>query len=229
MLDFVSRENAVFEAIQAVADAGIEFVVGGYGVSAFQHRYSIDADLLVQAKDLTELAKVLERSGFRQTLAKELHGTYAGVFQRWTKQGPLPVFVDLLADALVVRQTDAEWSFDYVKKHSKKRLIQGIEKQVTALVPEKELLIAMKLHSARLTDVRDAVALFRGTSVEKILVHLKRGNEAKLAQSFEKAAKELEKKQFADSFKGVFATKHFDASAIQELKTLVLTAGRELK
>ncbi|MFH0973792.1 MAG: hypothetical protein V1817_03340 [Candidatus Micrarchaeota archaeon] len=227
---FVSRENAVFEALQVFLDAGPEFVVvGGYGVSAFQRRYSIDADLLVREKDLPEFSRLLANNGFRKTLSKNVGSVYAGVFQRWTKKEGLPVFIDLLVNALVVRQTNAAWSFEYVSTHSRKRLIQGIEKQVKAFVPEREWLIAVKLHSARLTDVRDAVALMNAASEEKIVSHALQGlqggdvnGEKKLAESIRFVERELGKTQFADSFKGVFETKDFDEKSIQTLKNRVL-------
>ncbi len=231
---FVSRENAVFEILQAFLDAGLDFVVvGGYGVSAFQHRYSIDADLLVRGKDLPEFSRVLENRGFGKTLSRNVGSVYGGVFQRWTKKEGLPVFVDLLANALVVRQTGAAWSFDFVSAVSRKRLIQGLEKQVKAPVPEREWLIAAKLHSARLTDVRDAAALMNADSnaafEEKIVFHALQGLQGggvdggkKLAERIRFAEKELGKKQFADSFKGVFETKDFDEKNIQTLKDRVL-------
>jgi len=47
MRDFIDRENQIFEVLQDFDDRGLEFVVvGGYAVSAFQHRFSVDADLI---------------------------------------------------------------------------------------------------------------------------------------------------------------------------------------
>ena len=44
MLDkFAQRENLIFDTLQKFVDAQLDFVViGGYGVSAYKHRFSIN-------------------------------------------------------------------------------------------------------------------------------------------------------------------------------------------
>lgn len=46
--------------------------------------------------------------------------------------------------------------------------IIGIEKEIIARVPSKEILIITKIHSGRLTDFRDVVALSKGIDLNKI-------------------------------------------------------------
>ncbi len=216
---FVERENAIFAALQAFEAEGLGFVlVGGYAVSAYRHRYSIDADVVISPMDLKKFSALLEKLGYRKNKEKKLEA-YGGEFQQWIRVGKvgLPTTVDLLVNALVSRQTDAAWSFEYLKKFSSKRKVEGIEKTVSVLVPEKELLIALKLHSARLTDTRDAVALADGASVEKVVSHALRGEPKKLKASLELAKKEIEKPQFSDSFKGVFETKKFSEKPAKDV------------
>lgn len=52
MSGFVARENHIFDVLDAFKKSCFEFiVVGGYAVSAFQHRFSVDADLLTSSHD----------------------------------------------------------------------------------------------------------------------------------------------------------------------------------
>ena len=46
----------------------------------------------------------------------------------------------------------------------------------SARVPEKELLIAFKIHSVRKADVRDVVVLIEDADIERIAKHSKRGD-----------------------------------------------------
>ena len=70
-----------------------------------------------------------------------------------------PVAVDLLVGSLVCRATQASWSFDYIKRFSAAATISGCGFSVECRIPERELLIAFKLHSGRRADVRDFVML----------------------------------------------------------------------
>ena len=43
---FIRRENKIFEMLQEFLNNDLDFIViGGYGVSAYKHRFSIDADI----------------------------------------------------------------------------------------------------------------------------------------------------------------------------------------
>ncbi|MFQ5405594.1 MAG: hypothetical protein ACE5DI_00340 [Candidatus Micrarchaeia archaeon] len=226
---FVERENAVFSALQAFEAEGLDFVlVGGYAVSAFRHRYSIDADIVINSADLEKFSVILEKLGYRKHAEKKLEA-YGGEFQQWLQEAKrMPTTVDLLVNALISRQTNAAWSLDYLKKFSSKRKVEGIEKAVFVLVPEKELLIALKLHAARLTDTRDAVALAEEINVEKVVTHALRGNQKKLAKILRAVEKELKKPQFSDSFKGVFETKKFNEKTIKQVQLIIQQLEKQI-
>jgi hypothetical protein len=65
--------------------------------------------------------------------------------------------------------------------------------------------IAVKLHSGRLTDTRDVVALIDGADLQTVERHIERGNREKLQQVLENVAETAKDPDFEDSFKGVFA------------------------
>ena len=166
MSGFVNRENEIFEVLQQFKAEGLEFVVvGGYGVSAYQHRFSVDADLVIQSNDLEEFTQVLEEQGFEKDTDRDL--VYSGRYLAYVKDEELPVTIDLLVDELQCRQTDASWSYQYFKNHSVEKTVEGSEESVRVQVPTEELLTAVKLHSGRLTDARDVVALIEDANLEK--------------------------------------------------------------
>ncbi len=132
------------------------------------------------------------------------------------KMNNLPIDIDLLINGLVSRTTDATWGGDYIKKHSIKRKLNNSE----FLTPEKELLIAMKFHSGRLSDTRDIVALMP-YNLEKLKKHLQKGDMDKLKESIKKQSTFLNKPQFEDSFKGIFGPFSFNEKDVQTDKELI--------
>jgi len=197
----LEREQEVIRILTLILNEGFDFIiVGGYAVSTYKKRFSIDLDLIIQEKDLEKFEKFLEKEEYYKHYEKNIALLYGENFKRYEKKmRNLPVDVDLMINGLVSRTTDATWGFDYVKKNSVKRRLNNLE----FLTPSKELLISMKLHSGRLSDIRDIVALMPCNEIE-LKKHLFKGDFEKLKKSMKKQADFLEKPQFNDSFKGIF-------------------------
>lgn len=213
MEELIKKENAIFSVLQKFIDANLDFIiVGGYAVSAFKHRFSVDADIVVQSQDLDKFESVLKKEGFKKTTEKELENMYSSRFIRYEKD---LASVDMLIDALASRSTNASFSYKILADNSTKRKIIGIEKEVTAQVPIKEMLIVTKLHSGRLTDFRDIAALAKGTNLEIIRKFLFIGDLNVVEKNQEKLEKTTKDKNFIDSFKGVFIEKKFDVDIEQ--------------
>ena len=213
MKDLIEKENLVFDILQRFLDEGIEFViVGGYAVSAFKHRFSIDADIVVQAKDLEKFESILKKKGFSKVIEKKLENIYSSGFIRYEKDR---IGIDILIDALASRTTDASFSYSLLSMNSAKRKVIGLEKELIARIPSKELLIVMKLHSGRLTDMRDIAALAKSTNLETIKRFLFIGNLKALQKNMDKLGVVVKHKNFIDSFKGVFIEKKFDIDVKQ--------------
>ena len=68
----------------------------------------------------------------------------------------------------------------------------------------KELIIAMKIHSGRFSDIRDIVALYENTDHDIILKYVKRGDIKRVRDLLRKELVFMESSRFKDSFKGVF-------------------------
>jgi len=206
-MEFIERENEILKTIKSMVEARLDFVVvGGYAVSALaRHRFSVDCDIVVPKKKV-DFESILEKEGFKKHIERAgFDEIYAGEFVSYKKEvGGLPVTIDLLVGSLVCRATQAAWSFEYVKRHSIVANIPGTEASVSCRIPERELLIAFKIHSARRADVRDVVMLRENADFEKVLNHLKKGNIEALKDQIKKIIAALEDKNLVDSLKGVF-------------------------
>ena len=217
MDELIKKENSIFEILQEFANSNLKFIViGGYAVSSFKHRFSIDADIVIKSPDLEIFEKILKKKGLEKTIRKELENIYSSEFIRYEKD---TASIDLLIDASASRQTNAAFSFDFLLKNSKKRKIIGIEKEITALVPKKEILIITKIHAGRLTDFRDIAALARDSDIELIKKYLFRGNIEVVKRNLKKLNETANNPNFIDSFKGVFIEKKFDVD-IEKVKEI---------
>lgn len=182
-------------------------VVGGYAVSGLgKHRFSVDCDVVISKSEWGKTEELLQRLGFERNVEKTgFDETYAGKFLSYKKKvGALPVTFDLLVESLVCRTTGAAWSFDYIKKYSVQAAIAGIETVANCRIPEQELMIAFKIHSARRTDVRDIIMMMVNADLEQVLTHLKRGKTELLKTQVSNIMEMLNDVKLIDSLKGVF-------------------------
>lgn len=223
MEDLIKKENDIFYILQKFIDAKLDFiVVGGYAVSAFKHRFSVDADVVIQSKDLDKFETIVEKEYFKKTSEKEIENIYSSRFLRYEKD---TASVDLMIDAVSARATRASFSYKILLDNSVKKKIIGIEKEISARVPVKEMMIIMKIHSGRLTDFRDIAALAKDTNLQEIRKLLFIGDLNALNDNLKRLAKVVKDKNFVDSFKGVFMEKKFDidmnqVEQISKLKAL---------
>jgi len=221
---FIKRENRILDILQKFIDQELAFiVVGGYAVSSYKHRFSVDADIIIRINDKEKFEEVLRNNKFIKTVVKDLDHVYAPEFIRYETQDKLPVSVDLLINGIGSRNTNASFSFEQLEKYSKKRKIIGIEKEITCLIPDKEILIALKIHSGRLTDMRDIMALSKDIDADVIERFLWIGNTSIVKENIKKILTLINDKGFIDSFKGVFIEKKYDISLkdIEKLKKLI--------
>ncbi|MAF36766.1 hypothetical protein CL622_06635 [archaeon] len=208
---YIQRENIIFEMLQLFIDNGLDFIlIGGYAVSAYKHRFSVDADIVIRKEDLKKFEEILKQKKFKKTISKELDNLYSTEFIRYEIKDELTVSFDLMIGGMGIRQTDSSLSFDTIDKGSSKKTIKGIEKEIRVRTPSRELLIVMKLQAGRLTDFRDIVALSQDINIAEIKEHLKNTDQKILKKHITYLLSLLDKKDFIDSFKGVFMEKKFD-------------------
>lgn len=213
MSGFIDRENQLFDVLKTFSENDLEFlVIGGYAVSAFRHRFSVDVDLVINAEELDQFAAILRRAGYEQAEDRTLE---QGRFVAYQKDDELPVTVDLMVNAVQSRETDATWGYDELAEHAEQVVIEGSDATVRVRIPEPELLVAMKLHSGRLTDARDVVALADQVDFERVEPYLVRGDSEALQTVLERVRDVVTSNDFADAFKGVFAAQALPETRIE--------------
>jgi len=207
-MEFVNREKEILRTLKKLTEHRLNLiVVGGYAVSGLaRHRFSVDCDMVVPKKELSKLEEILSKEGFKQHVRKTgFDKTYGGQFISYKKDiSGLPVTIDVLVGSLACRATDASWSFDYIKKRSIEATVTGTENSANCRIPEKELLIAFKIHSARKTDIRDIIMLRENANWTTVLKHINKGKKEALKEQIQKIIKALEDPKLVDSLKGVF-------------------------
>lgn len=221
---FIKRENRILDTLQEFINKGLEFiVVGGYAVSAYKHRFSVDADIVIKKEDRAIFEEALSRIGFVKTHELNLNHAYASQFISYTLREDLPIAIDLLIDGIGSRTTDASFSFAQLREYSEATKIIGMKKEVVALIPRREILIILKLHSGRLTDFRDIVALSKNLDMELIRKFIWKGKMNIVKKNIQKVVSIVEDEEFIDSFKGVFIEKKYaiDIDEVKRLKELL--------
>lgn len=219
MSGFTARETQLFDILDTFSEADLEFiVVGGYAVSAFRHRFSVDVDLVILAEHLDRFAAHLRAEGYEKTADRPLE---RGRFVAYQKDDELPVTVDLMVDAVQSRETDATWDYGELAERAEPREIEGSETAVTVRVPEKELLVAMKLHSGRLTDAGDVIALADDVDFDRVAAALDRGDRQQLRAVLERVRDVISQEDFANAFKGVFAAQELPEARIEAVETFL--------
>ena len=203
-MSLAEREAELLETLEAVINAGLPYVlVGGWAIAAFNQRFTTDVDVVIPGQAIDDYAALLADRGYEKTAEFERNDRYEGRTIRFEKDIGNPVRFDAMADALGCRQTEAEWSYRYLAQHSvTEELRTG--RPVTARIPQRELLFAVKLPSGRRADARDLVVLATDADFDRIATHLQRGDLEKLTARIDTVLERLTAEGFEDAFKGVF-------------------------
>jgi hypothetical protein len=217
------RSETLLDVLGELAQSDIEFVlVGGYAISQFETRFSTDLDLVIAPDDYDDIVGFLEARGFERQSRLEvppeetIHDREIEFFER-TDGLSHPVGVDILLNGLGCRQTEAEWSYDYLREHSSPTTISGGTRSTTARAVDGELLVAAKLHSGRKTDLADVLAAIPSIDLDGVETHLHRGDAAALREQLSDAEKFIEAGGLDHRFKSMFGRSSADATDIETL------------
>lgn len=223
------RQDELIETHRAIQEAELPYVlIGGWAVSAFQARLTMDLDMVIPSSALDEYERVLDDIGFVKELDADVSNIYEGRMIQFEKQvGEHSVAFDALVGAVRCRQTDAEWSYEYIENHSVRKPLK-IAPDLESRIPEPALLFALKLHSGRRADARDLVVIGSSVIWKNIERHVHRGDPALLKDSIDQILAEIQKDQFRDSFHGVFRQDKLDESDVDELQDFLEQLRGEL-
>ncbi len=126
--------------------------------------------------------------------------------------------MDILVNGLGCRQTEAEWSFDYLRTHSSPTTISGGTRSTTARAADGEVLVAAKLHSGRKTDLADVLAAIPSIDLDLVGTHLHRGDADALREQLSEAHAFIEEGGLDHRFKSMFGQ---SSASTEDIETLL--------
>ncbi|MGD0478453.1 MAG: hypothetical protein ABSB29_09855 [Nitrososphaerales archaeon] len=217
-LNLISREAEVLKTLRAIHQMREKFtLVGGYAVNAYSTlpRYSVDCDIVVANPQLEKFLSFFKSRDYTEK-GTIYRNEIEGIATRKLVKGPgeEQVSVDLLVDGVRCRQTGAVWKEEEVSKTSKELRVTSVNGSALSSVASRELLIAMKLHSGRDTDLRDVVMLTRDANWERVRELCHRGSTEKLISQLRRDVETLGERQFEDQLKSAFASKQNESQRI---------------
>lgn len=220
-MSFSDRSDALIELLEDLDANDYRYVlVGGYAVSAFNARFSTDLDVVVAPDEKEEFVAFLEARGFEQRDSHEKQWFYDTEVLEYEKRvaPQQPIGFDVLVNGLGCRQTEAQWSFDYLYDHSREQEVSGMTAATTARVVNGAVLVAAKLHSGRETDLRDVLAVAEEIDLETVTPHLHRGDEGALRTQLEHGQEILQSDDLKHGFRSDFGASAVSAETVTALQ-----------
>jgi hypothetical protein len=217
--DLDSREAEIIRTLSSLPKGFV--VIGGYAVSALSvHRFSVDCDIVVSGKGTKNFAASVRAEGYAKAKsAKGFDDMYQSEVEVYGKDvGGTRVSVDLFINGVTSRRTRASWSYEYVKENSTEAMVAGARNSAEVVVPTKELLMALKIHSGRDVDMRDLVMLSEGVDWDAVLKHASRGEKDALLRQLTDIIGVMGEKQFAQSLRATFSLRRSIDPLISECR-----------
>jgi hypothetical protein len=231
-MSFGDRSDALIELLEQLTESGHQYVlVGGYAVSAFNARFSTDLDIVVAPDSKEEFLAFLEAHGFEETDSHAKQWFYdTEVIEYEKRLAPQqPIGFDLLVNGLGCRQTEAQWSFDYLHNHSQEQEVTGGTVTTTARVIDGAVLVAAKLHSGRETDLRDVLAVAEEIDLETVTPHLHRGDEDALRAQLERGLEILKSEDLKHGYRSDFGASAVSTETVTALQQYLSEQVEQLR
>lgn len=214
--DLAAREAEVIRTLKALGSKSDGFVViGGYAINALtSHRFSVDCDIVTDPKGMQEIARILDAEGYAALSRVRKQAIYGVKMKKYVKPvGARKVSVEVFPKEVSCRQTDGTWSFELVMQNSARLRVVGLTDSAQALVPKKELLMAMKIHAGRDTDLRDVAMLSERADWKAVKDFAACGDVEKVKKQIDSAIATIGKSEFASALKAEFGLRQ-DVSPI---------------
>lgn len=214
-----SREAEIIRILGVLHSLSNKFVViGDYGVSALgSHRFSVDCDLVIDEKEAKSVEKILTMEGYGEKVSNLNRESHKAKTAKYVKliEGRR-VSVDLSINGVKCRDTGGQWSYETLSRNSLESYVVGVTDSTIARVPRKELLMAMKLHPARDTDLRDIVMLSEQPDWKGVADFASTGTKSKLADQLDSGVKRIGSKEFPSSLNAEFGLRSDVSPLIRE-------------
>jgi hypothetical protein len=204
-----ARETEIIRILRVLSEAIDGFVVvGGYAVNALgQHRVSVDCNLATDRDSVPVIDSRLLGEGY--TLARSDVRLPIGVtIREYHKSvGGELASLELFVDTVVNTTTRGIWSYGFIRENSVEAIVVGATGSTPARVAQRNLLVAMKLHSGRTHDSGDVVMLSEGVDWKTVAKCAGCGSKEQLIAQVDFAIGEISSPRFASELKSTFAMK----------------------
>lgn len=186
---------------------------------------------MVAAEDRDSFRSFLDDHDFEQVDSHEKSWFYDTEVVEFEKRlAPTqPIGFDLLVNGLGCRQTGAQWSFEYLREHSRTREISGGTSSTVARAVEGPLLVAAKIHSGRETDFRDVVAIAPEIDLDAVTPHLHRGDDDELCQQLHRGVEILDSDDLRHGFRSEFGASSVSTETIERVQKYLNTQIHQLE
>src|SRR6056297_1553493 len=231
-MSFNNRSDALIELLEELTQRDHEYVlVCGYAVSTFNARFSTDLDIVVAPDSKADFVEFLEQRDFEETDSHAKEWFYDTEVIEYEKRltPQQPIGFDLLVNGLGCRQTEAQWSFDYLYDHSHQQEVSGGTVTTTARVIDGAVLVAAKLHSGRETDLRDVLAVAEEIDLETVTPHLHRGDEDALRAQLERGLKILKSEDLKHGYRSDFGASAVSTETVTALQQYLSEQVEQLR
>lgn len=215
--DLLAREAEVIRILKVLSSKSSNFaVIGGYAINALtSHRFSVDCDIVIDSDGIKEIGGILDNEGYKAlSRVKNRQSIYGVKMKKFVKPvGIREVSVEVFLKEVSCRQTDGTWSFDTIMRNSAKLRVVGLTDSAEALVPKKELIVAMKVHAGRDTDLRDVTMLSGRADWNAVKDFATSGDLNKVRKQMESAIATIGKPEFGSALKAEFGLR-YDATPL---------------
>ena len=202
-----SRETEIIRILRVLSEATDGFVViGGYAVNAFgQHRFSADCDLATNRDNVPVIDAILLGEGY-ELRRKEALPPIGVTIREYSKSvGGEPVSVELFVDTVVSTTTRGIWTYRFIHDNSVEAIVVGATDSTPSRVAQRNLLVAIKLHTGRTEDLGDVVMLSERVDWNTVARCAACGSKEQLIEQIDSGITEISSAKFASELKSTFA------------------------
>src|SRR5207249_8575347 len=177
-------------------------VIGGYAVNAFgQHRFSVGCDLATTRDNVPVIDTILLGEGY-ELRRKEALPPIGVTIREYSKSvGGEPVSVELFVDTVVSTTTRGIWTYKFIQDNSVEAIVAGATDSTPSRVTQRNLLVAMKLHTGKTEDLGDVVMLSERVDWNTVARCAACGSKDQLIEQIDAAIREISSAKFASDLK----------------------------
>jgi len=202
-----ARETEIIRILRVLNEATDGFVViGGYAVNAHgQHRFSADCELATNRDNVPLIDSTLLGEGY-ELRRSEVRPPIGVTIREYAKSvGGETASIELLVDTVVNTTTRGIWTYKFIRENSSEAIMVGTTDSTPSKVAQRNLLVAMKLHSGETQDFEDVVMLSERVDWKTVARCAACGSKQQLIDQIDYVIGEIPSAKFASELKSIFS------------------------